>query len=176
MNCPIDVVILPKATKNSVDLFDKMTKVKRAKVFISYSWDNDEHKAWVKKLAKDLNNHGIFVIYDKGLQAESDLSAFMNQISERETENVICIMTSGYKIKAEKGIGGVGDEYTIIKNEIKAGNGNKFIPILREGPIEIALIEEFKKRAFLDFTNDNNYAKELVKLVNAIFDRSPLKE
>ncbi len=45
-------------------------------VFISYSWDSEEHKVWVKKLSNDLrtrysvytlldqNNMGAFILYD----------------------------------------------------------------------------------------------------------------
>ena len=173
MNCPIDEVILPKSTKTSVDSFDKMTKVKRAKVFISYSWDCEKHMKWVRKLAKDLNNHGIFVIYDKGLRAGDDLNVFMKQISESETENIICIMTPEYKRKAEDGIGGVGEEYPIIKKEIEGGKDGKYIPILRKGTKEESLTKEFKKLAFLDFTNDDNYAEKFEELVNTIFHRLP---
>jgi hypothetical protein len=27
------------------------------KIFISYSWDSEDHKAWVRKLADDLEEH-----------------------------------------------------------------------------------------------------------------------
>ena len=34
-------------------------------VFISYSHDNDAHKAWVLKLATDLRSHGVNAILDQ---------------------------------------------------------------------------------------------------------------
>ena len=35
------------------------------KAFISYAWDNEEHKNWVLKLASDLRHHGIDAILDQ---------------------------------------------------------------------------------------------------------------
>lgn len=39
--------------------------IKNPKVFISYSWDNKEHKEWVYNLAVNLRSHGIDVILDQ---------------------------------------------------------------------------------------------------------------
>jgi len=35
------------------------------KAFISYSWDSDEHKAWVLQLATRLVNNGVDVTLDR---------------------------------------------------------------------------------------------------------------
>jgi hypothetical protein len=35
------------------------------KVFLSYSWDGDEHKEWVKALAAKLRGHGVDVTLDR---------------------------------------------------------------------------------------------------------------
>ena len=47
-------------------------------VFISYSHDNDEHRAWVLKLATDLRYHGVNAILDQwDLRIGTDLRFFM---------------------------------------------------------------------------------------------------
>ena len=51
--CPIKEVKLPFNTEYKPDSFDEVTKVVRAKVTISYSHDNKEHKDWVRKLATE---------------------------------------------------------------------------------------------------------------------------
>ena len=35
------------------------------KAFVSYSWDSDQHKEWVAKLATDLRHDGIETILDQ---------------------------------------------------------------------------------------------------------------
>ena len=35
----------------------------KMKVFISYSWDNEPHKEWVKNLADLLTRNGIYVYF-----------------------------------------------------------------------------------------------------------------
>ena len=73
------------------------------KTFISYSHDNDEHKAWVKKLAIDLRQHmGVDVIFDQwDLRIGSDLSLFMEQ-GLNEATLIICICSDEYVRKSKE--------------------------------------------------------------------------
>jgi len=36
------------------------------KLFVSYSWTNPDHEAWVLKLATDLRQSGVDVVLDNG--------------------------------------------------------------------------------------------------------------
>jgi len=50
------------------------------KVFISYSWDSDEHKAWILNLAKQLLANGVDVTLDQfELSLGKNLSHFMER-------------------------------------------------------------------------------------------------
>ena len=143
-------------------------------VFISYSWDNDEHKKWVEKLANDLQRFDIHVTFDrKSLDLGDGLKEFMYE-GISNSERVICIMTPEYKRRAETCEGGVGYEYSIIKDEISRGDisRNKYIPILRGGSKKVSFTKEFLDSAYLDFKNDNSYKKKLEELVNSIFKKS----
>lgn len=42
-----------------------MSKVKIPTIFISYSYDDDQHRAWVDYLSSRLTNNGFMVIYDQ---------------------------------------------------------------------------------------------------------------
>lgn len=43
-------------------------------VFISYSWDSDEHKAWVKKLSNDLRTrYSVYTLLDQNNRGGFDL-------------------------------------------------------------------------------------------------------
>ena len=38
------------------------------KVFISYSWDGEEHQEWVEQLATKLEEEGLEITFDKKLK------------------------------------------------------------------------------------------------------------
>lgn len=100
--------------------------------FISYSWDNDSHKAWVRDLSTRLRTDGVNVILDQWDSIPGDqLPEFMEK-SIRENDYVLIICTQNYKNKSNKREGGVGYEGDIITAELFSHRNNrKFIPILR---------------------------------------------
>ena len=74
-------------------------------VFISYSWDDEEHKCWVRKLADDLRRkYNISSLLDQYEPAGSDLVEFMNK-GIRSADKVLMIGTPLYKQKSESGVG-----------------------------------------------------------------------
>ena len=102
--------------------------------FITHSWDDEDHKAWVKGLAARLIEDGINVVLDRWANSPGNqLTAFMERaISDNDFVLVIC--TPGYKQRSDERRGGVGYEGDIITSEIfYRENHEKFIPILRSG-------------------------------------------
>jgi len=50
------------------------------KVFVSYSHDSEEHKAWVLQLSTRLRSNGVDVILDRwNLKLGSDIAHFMEK-------------------------------------------------------------------------------------------------
>ena len=68
----------------------------RPVVFISYSWDSEDHQDWVAKLAEDLTDAGIYVLFDQYVEDGTILPAFMDFGIER-ADKVIVIGTETYK-------------------------------------------------------------------------------
>lgn len=104
------------------------------KAFLSYAWESDELKAWVKEIASTLRSDGVETILDQWHAVPGDqLPAFMER-SVRENDFVLIICTPQYKKKSEERIGGVGYEGDVMTAEIYGKNNHrKFIHILREG-------------------------------------------
>ena len=102
--------------------------------FITYSWDDEEHKAWVKGFAERLRVDGVNVLLDIW---EVALGGQLPEFMERavaDSDFVLAICTPGYRERSDERRGGVGYEGHIITSEIAAsGNQEKFIPILRRG-------------------------------------------
>ena len=74
-------------------------------IFISYSHDSEEHKAWVKKFADDLERIGGFeILLDQNLPKGTSLTRFM-EYGLRVADKVLVIGTPQYKQKTEVGKG-----------------------------------------------------------------------
>ena len=164
--CPIKVVNLPPNAEYLPNSFDEVTKVVKAKVTISYSKDSEEHKAWVRKLAKDLQEKGVYVILDQWeLKPGHPIPHFIAR-SIKEAERVICIMTPNYKKNYDE----LEYEYFIIDSEIsKNTSGNKILPILREGSEDESCPSSLSRRSYLDFRKDDSYESSLNLLLREIF-------
>lgn len=102
--------------------------------FISYSWDNETHKVWVRDLATRLRADGVDVKLDQWETAPGDqLPAFMEQ-AIRDNDYVLVVCTPRYKARSDNREGGVGYEGDIMTAEaFTGGNRRKFIPIVRRG-------------------------------------------
>jgi len=103
--------------------------------FISYSWDSEEHKGWVRALATRLREDGVETTLDQWHVVPGDqLPAFM-ECAVRESDYVLIVCTPRYKKRSDNRAGGVGYEGDIITGEVltTTRNERKFIPLLREG-------------------------------------------
>ncbi len=103
-------------------------------VFISYSWDDDQHCEWVRKLAERLRADGVDVSIDRWATVPGDqLPAFMER-AIRDNEFVVIVCTPRYKHRSDSRKGGVGYEGDIMTAEVMSSqNHRKFIPVLRSG-------------------------------------------
>lgn len=75
------------------------------KCFISYSWDTDAHKDWVRHLAEQLQRNGVKVLLDRwDLKPGADLLSWM-ETSIRESDFVVLVCTPQFAEKANCGYG-----------------------------------------------------------------------
>ena len=136
-------------------------------IFISYSWDDDTHKEWVRKLAKRLRQDGVDVTLDRWATAPGDqLSTFMER-AIRENQFILIICTPGYKSRSDERKGGVGYEGSIMTAEaMTTQNDRKFIPILRKGTWDEAAPSWLKGKYYINLSSnpysEQNY-EELVR-------------
>lgn len=158
-----------------------MDSTKLYKVFISYSWTNEIHKEWVKKLAEDLVSHGIDVVLDIwNLKPGHDKFKFMEQmVNDESITKVLIIIDKGYKQKADTREGGVGSEtYVITPELLNDANQEKFIPIIREKGLQFDdyIPHYLKSRFCFDFTDDFLYSQKFEELGRLIVDNPIVKK
>ncbi len=139
------------------------------KVFISYSWDNEEHKGWVLELSNKLRSNGIDSNIDQyELLPGHSVTQFMEK-SIRENDFVLIVCTPKYRDKFNDRNGGVGNEGDMIAGEqLYLRNSGKFIPILRMGEwIESAPTWALSKY-YLDFRNPELIIKNFPILLSTL--------
>lgn len=137
--------------------------------FISYSWDDDAHKDWVRKLAEDITRKGIYPLLDQYLPAGYPLIHFMNKGMEI-ADKVVVVGTPKYR---EKSIlvssGGAQYEESIIHTELMRNiSSTKFVPITRSGRFDEALPPLLSSRNGFDFSKDEEYDVKLQELVRSL--------
>lgn len=140
-------------------------------VFISYSWDSEEHKAWVLKLSEDLAKKGIFVLLDQYLEDGSTLPAYMDLGLERANK-VLIIGTEKYKMKCYESSSGVAFEDSIIRASISQNIGTKkYVACLRQGDFKKSFPIYIGTSKGHDFSKNENYDRELDSLCRAIYGK-----
>lgn len=139
-------------------------------VFISYSWEDDEHKKWVKNLADSLLSDGIDATVDQyDLSLGDRLPQFMEQ-SISNVDYVLIICTPTYKSKSDMRKGGVGYEGHIISGELLTkGNERKFIPVIRKGNTSNALPDFLSGKYGIDLTDGKQYENNYEDLITTIY-------
>lgn len=149
---------------------DDQKSVKTTNVFISYSWDGEDHQAWVKGLATDLDKyrelHVTFDLFD--LDNFSDKNFFMEK-AVQDADIIIIVTTQNYRNKADSRQGGVGIEtyLTAIRHweESEGGGASKILVASRE---KYSTPFYLKGKFRVDFHDDDLYQKSFSFLLNAL--------
>ncbi len=146
--------------------------VSATKVFLSYSWDDETHKAWVARLARDLRRDGVETRLDRWHSELGDsLPAFMER-EIRDNDYVVIVCTPGYRRKSDAGTGGVGFEGAIMTGEIAArGNHRKYIPVLARGAWSEAAPSWLRGKRYADLSSAARYAESYGELLRTLQGR-----
>lgn len=139
--------------------------MKNPTVFISYSWDNSQHKNWVIALANELRKYGIDAIVDEFITQNETVN--LNRMMIENIFNndfTLVIMTDKYAKKANEFKGGVGYETAILINDM-VDNIGKIIQIMRfKGDRKEAIPYYLKGVSYIDFTNDSDFDEKFEDL------------
>lgn len=147
-------------------------------VFISYSWEDDEHKEWVLKLADQLTKDGINVILDRYyLTPGSNLPKFVEDSIE-QSDRIILVCTPKYKDKSDKREGGVGHEYSLINQDLLSDlkDNKTIIPILRKGNNKNGIPKILQQYIYIDFVNDSLYKNRYEDLIRDLYKEHKVRK
>lgn len=146
-------------------------KIIKPVVFISYSHDSEDHKAWVLQLATRLRYNGVEVILDRwNLSLGSDLASFMERGLSQSTR-VICICSTPYVTKANEGKGGAGYEKQIMTAEIvRDQNTNWVIPLIKNNLSDKKTPTFLNGRMYINFDEVSFYENRYEELLRDLFN------
>ncbi len=126
--------------------------------FISYSWDSNDYKDWVRDLATRLRNDGVDVTLDQWHAVPGDrLPHFMERAIQRN-DYVLILCTPQYRQKSDERTGGVGYEGDIMTGEVyDLRNERKFIPLLTSGTWSTAIPAWLKGKYGIDLSTQAKF-------------------
>ncbi len=139
-------------------------------VFISYSWDSEEHENWVAFLAAKLRENGVDATIDK-FETQSKTVNLNRMMIEKikNSDNIILILTENYAKKADTFQGGVGYETNLLIRYIK-DNPDKIILIMRhKGDYRKAVPFYLEGFHFIDFSHDDQFDIKFDELLYRIY-------
>lgn len=130
------------------------------RAFISYSWDSEDHKDWVRELADGLASNGIDITLDQyDLQIGQDRFQFM-EASVRDADAVLCICTPNYVVKAHGRSSGAGIETSLMTPQFfnRIQTSKQFIPLIRGEQDGIPTTPDYlASLIFVDFRKDADF-------------------
>ena len=139
--------------------------------FISYAWESDDLKNWVKNLATKLRDSGIDAKLDQWEVVPGDQMPHFMEKSVRENDFVLIICTPKYKTKSEERIGGVGYEGDIMTAEVlQKSNHRKFIPVLKSGTKDASLPTWLNGKYYVDLSSDQHFANNFNDLLTTLLN------
>ncbi|PIE92728.1 hypothetical protein CO726_25115 [Bacillus fungorum] len=152
------------------------------KVFISYSWDSEEHQLWVLELVRKLRSEGYDANFDRGITSTSTVNLNQMMIEHmRDDDYIIMVLTEKYTVKADGFAGGVGFE-TILSLPIIQQHLDKLIILTRQ-PAVLQKVIPFHLQGinYIDFSNpaefDNKFEELIYRLQKVpMFDLGPIGE
>lgn len=150
-------------------------------VFISYSWESDAHKDWVRRFAERLTQNGVNVRLDQWhIGPGQSLTQFM-EAEVYASDFVLIICTKAYCRKTLAREGGVGYEQQIITGNIVGGKPREqFIPLVRDGEFapgsECSIPSQFMGIYAIDLRDGVDMDKATETLLRAVFRQPEYKQ
>ena len=143
------------------------------KVFISYSWDSEEHQTWIANLAATLRKYEIEADFDAS-EVQSNLYQMMVE-KIRIYDKIVVVATQRYTDKANSFSGGVGTETKLLLNHFV--NNESKIVVVKRGNCDVPFY--LKGYEFVDLTSeDKSSIENLVRKINDIpkYSLPPVKQ
>jgi len=143
------------------------------RVFLSYAWESDEFRVWVKQFATRLRADGVDARLDEWHLADTDsIPEFMNR-EVRQADWVLVLCSPAYRSKVhgtEDGVrvAGVGWETRLLSGRLFVGNENKVLAVLARGEWARAAPDFLLSQKYFDLSQPAIFEKNYAGLLRGI--------
>jgi small GTP-binding protein len=150
-------------------------RIPAVECFISYAWGDVEQEKWVEKLATDLLNAGVLVVYDKweNTRIGASIPRFVEKVAT--AGKIIVVGTELYrqKYENESAVGGfvVAAEGDLIGKRMLGSEAKKetVLPILLQGTEEFSFPPFLNGRVYADYREESSYFPQTLQLLLTIY-------
>jgi formylglycine-generating enzyme required for sulfatase activity len=151
------------------------------RVLISYAWDDDKFRQWVRELAARLRADGVDVRLDAwNLEERDHIPEFMNR-EIRLASRVLVLCSPAYQAKVratEDGarVTGVGWESRLLSGGELAANESKIIVALARGPWRDAAPDFLLGKRYWDLSDPSTFEthyRELLREITETTEKAP---
>lgn len=148
------------------------------RIFVSYSYDDDNHRDWVRNLAERLRDDGVDARLDQWhLRQSTTIPEFMNR-EVRRADKLLVVCTPIYQAKVhakEEGelVTGSGYEGMLISANIFENPKTVVVPVLARGIWVQAAPSFLKSLRYFDLSDTANWDWQYDKLLDVLLDREP---
>jgi small GTP-binding protein len=150
-------------------------KKKRPSCFISYAWGDETQERWVRGLAKDLENAGVKVIFDRkdNSQIGANVARFVSRIEQ--SDFIVVVGTPSYRRKCENEVSSAGSfvaaEVDMINQRLTRTEKEKttVLPLLLEGDEGASFPPLVRGKVYGRFDKDEMYFPSLFDLILTLY-------
>ena len=125
----------------------------RENIFVSYSWDSQEHQEWIAYLVRRLRNEGYNATYDQYITSQTTINLNRMMIEHIKNDDFeIVVVTENYLEKADEFVGGVGIETELLLSVINE-NRDKVIVVTKQPNVNSIKVPFYLKGYhYIDFS------------------------
>lgn len=155
------------------EVVEKSVNPNQPSLFISYSWDSDEHRQWVRSFSEELRKHNIDSVLDQRDMFAGDETTLFMERGVRHSKIKLLICSENYTRKANNREAGAGYETIISSHEYMlcpVEERAMFIPIVRNNnlPKGRKLPTYLGSALYIDMSSDNWRAEPMLDLLASI--------
>lgn len=140
---------------------------------MSYAWESEKYRTWVKQLATRLRADGINARLDAWhLDGNDNIPEFMNR-EIREADWVVVVCSPGYQVRVratEDGtrVSGDGWEMRLLNASVLIRNQNKVLAVLAKGAWDASAPDLLLGQRYFDLSKRKTFESQYKALCDAI--------
>ncbi|HEV3456683.1 MAG TPA: toll/interleukin-1 receptor domain-containing protein, partial [Thermoanaerobaculia bacterium] len=150
------------------------------RLFISYAWESEEYRLWVKQLAVRLRDDGVESRLDDWHLRETDILAEFMSREIRDADWVLVLCSPAYQLKVQAAdgdrISGVRWEARLLTGRLLMGHESKILAALGQGTWKEAAPDFLLGQVYCDLSDPATFEahyRTLLQQITGTAEKAP---